>query len=318
MVTTKRTKQKSKGRIMIGELITGASNIIGGLIGAHAQKESGNQAAQIQRETNAMQIDLANTAHQREIADLKAAGLNPLLSGTGGQGASTPTLHAPTQSAEGSAKSGAIMGNAISMLPSQIMQYMQGQQQIELQRANAEKIEAETKKIEAEIPWISPTQNLNLKEGEQRITESTQRTLESKARTATTEAMREPQVKNLVQLIAKNAQETKTEEQRTKEMTEIANNAKQLWGSRASEAKTIAEQAATYYKNYFLTSEQQKIDKQNLEIELLKNEKFLKMIDVILKNEYGRQEIWSKMFNNPFSGGAMVGGPKQPVIKDLK
>lgn len=52
-----------------------------------AQKFEAKQA-QINRD---WMTEMSNSAHQREVADLRSAGLNPILTATGGSGASTPT-----------------------------------------------------------------------------------------------------------------------------------------------------------------------------------------------------------------------------------
>jgi len=57
-----------------------------------------------QTQTNDAQLKLSRTSHQREVADLKAAGLNPILS-AGGKGAPMAPLQAPQVDAGGAVNS---------------------------------------------------------------------------------------------------------------------------------------------------------------------------------------------------------------------
>lgn len=69
-------------------IISAGANIFGGLLGSSSAKDANRQAAANADKEMAFQERMSNTSHQREVADLRAAGLNPILSAHGG--ASTP------------------------------------------------------------------------------------------------------------------------------------------------------------------------------------------------------------------------------------
>ncbi|WNK12694.1 MAG: DNA pilot protein [Microvirus sp.] len=66
-----------------GQALGTASSLLGGYMGNQASARQ----ARYQRD---FEERMSSTAHQREVKDLTAAGLNPILSGLGGSGSSTP------------------------------------------------------------------------------------------------------------------------------------------------------------------------------------------------------------------------------------
>lgn len=112
---------------------SGGGGLLGGLAGGLVSGLFNSKEAEENRD---WQAAMSNTAHQREVADLKAAGLNPILSATGGKGASTPS------GAQGTMPSMDLVSSAVSA--------KKVGEEIKLLKANSKIAEANARKADVE------------------------------------------------------------------------------------------------------------------------------------------------------------------------
>jgi len=121
-------------------------SLLGGLFGNSAQSRANKTNIKLQKEQLAWNERMSNTAWQRGVEDMKAAGMNPMLAFSQG-GASSPTSSAATVIPEDA------MGNAISSAAGKAMTALE----VEGRLSNIRNINADTrnKRIEGDIQTIN-------------------------------------------------------------------------------------------------------------------------------------------------------------------
>lgn len=139
----------SAGGTLGGAAIGAASSDKAARLQYKAQQATNEQNYKIWRENVDWQTQMANTAHQREVADLRSAGLNPILSATGGSGAPVPNVASPTMVSPGSSvadKSALYMSMVSDLMKSvnSASSIAQTISQVELNYAHKQNVDART------------------------------------------------------------------------------------------------------------------------------------------------------------------------------
>jgi len=152
----KASSPQSIGSVLsIGGALTGnqaMSSAGGGFLEYSGAKEQRADQQRMAQQTMDFQERMSSTAHAREVADLKAAGLNPILAANGGASSPGGATYSPENMMEGLADVPAQVVSSAVDLRLKKAQLDQTVQDVQESKARTEKTNAEKKLTEESIP----------------------------------------------------------------------------------------------------------------------------------------------------------------------